>query len=193
MRVPFFKPSIGEQELEAVASCMRSGWLTTGQITRAFEDEIARFLGAKHAVALNSCTAALHLALAAAGIQRGDLVLVPTWTFAATAEVVVHLGATPVLVDSDARGLHLDVAHAARLCDTLTSGRAAPGVVFPAPPRAILPVHFAGEMCDVDGNSSADPRPSATFFCATRRSGGLPGAADFMLESALINADRSRK
>jgi perosamine synthetase len=149
--VPFHRPSIGEDEIAAVTAVMRSGWLTSGEQCKKFEEEFAAFVRAKHAVAVNSCTAALHLALAAAGVQRGDLVLVPTWTFAATAEVVIHLGATPVLVDADPRALHLDVAHAARLCDALSLGRAVPGVVFPAPPRAVMPVHFAGEMCDVDG------------------------------------------
>src|SRR3954471_1943429 len=96
MKVPFFRPSLGEAEIAAVTSCLRSGWLTTGQVTRDFECEFAAFVGAKHAVALNSCTAALHLALEAVGTQRGDLVFVPTMTFAATAEVVRYFDATPV-------------------------------------------------------------------------------------------------
>src|SRR5262245_55773979 len=98
MKVPYFKPDITEEEIAAVVETLRSGWLTTGPCTRAFEAEFAAFVGARHAVALSSCTAALHLALEALGIQRGDRVIVPTLTFAATAEVVRYFDATPVLV-----------------------------------------------------------------------------------------------
>src|SRR5687768_3094471 len=101
MRVPFFRPNIEEAEIAEVVKCLRSGWLTTGAVTRDFETEFARYVGAKHAIALNSCTAALHLALEAIGVRRGDLVLVPTMTFAATAEVVRYFDATPVFVDCD--------------------------------------------------------------------------------------------
>src|SRR5687768_11437372 len=101
MRVPFFRPTIGDDEIAAVVACLRSGWLTTGGVTKEFEAEFARYVGAKHAIALNSCTAALHLALEAVGVQRGDLVLVPTMTFAATAEVVRYFDAVPVFVDCD--------------------------------------------------------------------------------------------
>src|SRR3569833_4320079 len=88
MKLPFFRADITEEEIGAVAECLRSGWLTTGPITRAFEEEFASYVGAKHAIALNSCTAALHLALEAVGLARGEMVLVPTMTFAATAVVV---------------------------------------------------------------------------------------------------------
>ena len=82
MKVPFFKPEISEAEIAAVVECLRSGWLTTGPVTKDFEAEFASFVGAKHAIALNSCTAALHLALESVGVERADLVLVPTMTFA---------------------------------------------------------------------------------------------------------------
>src|SRR5688572_25925425 len=88
MPVPFFRPSITDAEIDEVVACLRSGWLTTGPRTKRFEAEFARAVGARHAIALNSCTAALHVALEAIGLRRGDLVLVPTMTFAATAEVV---------------------------------------------------------------------------------------------------------
>ena len=101
MTVPFFRPGIGEEEKTAVAGVLASGWLTTGSVVRRFERRFAAYLGVPEVVALNSCTAALHLALEAAGVRRGDLVLVPSMTFAATAEVVRYLGARPVLVDSD--------------------------------------------------------------------------------------------
>src|SRR5437667_3943805 len=96
-RIPFHRPDVGEEEVAAVTAVLRSGWLTTGPECKRFEAEFADFVGARHAVAVNSCTAALHLALEAAGLQRGDLVLLPTLTFAATAEVVVYFGAIPVL------------------------------------------------------------------------------------------------
>ena len=97
--IPYFLPTIGEAEIQAVVETLRSGWLTTGPKTRQFEQLFAEKIGVKHAIAVNSCTAALHLALEAIGVGRDDEVLVPTMTFASTAEVVVHLGARPVLVD----------------------------------------------------------------------------------------------
>src|SRR5436309_2026835 len=87
-------------------SIRRSGWLTTGPRVKQFETEFAQFIGARHAIALNSCTAALHLALEAAGVGRGDEVIVPTMTFTATAEVVNYLNAVPVLVDCEAGSLN---------------------------------------------------------------------------------------
>ena len=87
-RVPFFRPELSEDEIEAVAQTLRSGWLTTGPRAGRFESEFAQAVGARHAVALNSCTAAMHVATVALGLERGDAVLVPSMTFAATAEVV---------------------------------------------------------------------------------------------------------
>src|SRR5437667_4819280 len=101
MTIPFFRPKIGEEEKSAVIEVLSSGWLTTGRAVREFEERFASYLGVPHAVALNSCTAALHLSLEAAGVREGDVVLVPTMTFAATAEVVRYLSAIPVLVDCD--------------------------------------------------------------------------------------------
>lgn len=153
MRVPFFKPAIDEREIEAVVTCLRSGWLTTGPTTRAFEEEFAAHVGAKHAVALNSCTAALHLALEAIGIRRGDLVIVPTLTFAATAEVVRYLDAIPVFVDCDPATRCLDMAATRRTVERLRSGKSVPGVPADAARghlRAIIPMHYGGLMADVD-------------------------------------------
>ena len=92
----FFLPDIGDAEIAAVVEVLRSGWLTTGAKTKEFERLFAERLGVKHAVAVNSATAALHLALEAIDIRPGDEVLVPTMTFASTAEVVAYLGAKPV-------------------------------------------------------------------------------------------------
>lgn len=129
--VPFALPDIGEEEIEAAAEAMRSGWLTTGPRAAAFEREFAEFVGGNmHAIAMNSATAGLHLALEAVGVGPGDEVIVPTWTFTATAEVVHYLGAQPVLVDCDPDSLNLDLA-AARAAVTSRT-------------KAIIPVHFAG-------------------------------------------------
>ncbi len=151
LRIPFFRPSITEREVEDVASCLRSGWLTTGKITRDFEQEFASFVGAKHAVAVNSCTAALHLALEAVGVTRGDLVLVPTMTFAATAEVVRYFDATPVFVDCDDTTLCIDVGAAERTIEALCSGTPVKGVALPhGRLRAIIAMHYGGQMAEVD-------------------------------------------
>ena len=129
--LPFAAPDIGEDEITAVAEAMRSGWLTTGPRTAAFELEFAEHIGrGVEAIAVNSATAGLHLALEAAGIGPGDEVIVPTWTFTATAEVVRYLGAEPVLVDIDPVTLNIDL-------------QAAKAAVTGAT-RAVMPVHFAG-------------------------------------------------
>lgn len=133
--LPFALPDIGDEEIEAAVEAMRSGWLTSGPWAAAFEQEFAAFLGGDvHTVALNSATAGLHLALEAVGIGPGDEVIVPTWTFTATAEVVRYLGADPVIVDIDAATLNIDL-------------NAAVDAITPRT-RAIMPVHFAGLAVD---------------------------------------------
>lgn len=134
--VPFFRPSIGEEEIAAVSECLRSGWLTTGPKTAAFEAAFADYLGGGvQAIAVNSATAALHLGLEALEVGQGDEVIVPTLTFTATAEVVRYLGATPVFVDIDAETLCIDPACVQKAITPRT--------------KAIIPVHFAGRMCDM--------------------------------------------
>jgi dTDP-4-amino-4,6-dideoxygalactose transaminase len=129
--IPFALPDIGEEEIEAAADAMRTGWLTTGPNATAFENEFAEFMGdGVVAVAVNSATAGLHLALDAIGLSPGDEVLVPTWTFTSTAEIVRHLGADPILVDVDRRTLNIDLDAAAAAVTPRT--------------KAIMPVHFAG-------------------------------------------------
>ncbi|WP_339909742.1 DegT/DnrJ/EryC1/StrS family aminotransferase [Symmachiella dynata] len=135
-KIPFFLPTIGEDEINEVVDTLRSGWLTTGKKAKQFEQEFADRVGAKHAIAVNSCTAALHLALEALGIGPGDEVIVPTLTFASTAEVVVHLGATPVLADCRPDTLNIDPASIAAKITPKT--------------KAIIPVHYAGQPCDMD-------------------------------------------
>jgi dTDP-4-amino-4,6-dideoxygalactose transaminase len=133
--LPFHVPEIGEEDIAAVAGVLRSGWLTTGPRVKEFEARFARFTGSSNAVAVNSGTAALHLALEAAGVKAGDEVLVPTFTFAATAEVVVQLGAIPVLVDCSPDTLNIDPDAIEKAITART--------------KAIIPVHFAGHPCDM--------------------------------------------
>lgn len=149
MNVPFFRPSIGEAEIAEVVNCLRSGWLTTGPITKRFEAEMAAAVGAKLAVAVNSCTAALHLAVEAMGLKPGQGVLVPTTTFASTAEIVRYCGATPILVDCDPVTFNMDLADAARkltaLADRTLNTAIEPGLRV----VGMIPVHVGGLMMDV--------------------------------------------
>ena len=123
--VPFFRPDLSGGEIDEVVATLKSGWLTTGPRTKRFEEEFAAAVGGRHAIALNSCTAALHLAVEALGLKAGDAVLVPTMTFAATAEVVRYLGAIPVLVDCDPVTLNLDLDDADRKLGGAPRGPAA--------------------------------------------------------------------
>lgn len=151
MTVPFFRPDITQAEIDEVVACLRSGWLTTGPRVKAFEEAFARYVGARHAVALNSCTAALHLALEAVGLRRGDLVLVPTMTFAATAEVVRYFDAIPVFVDCEPRTLCMDPAAAKRTAEAICGGGPVAGLRPPyGPLKAIIPMHYGGQMADVE-------------------------------------------
>lgn len=134
--LPFAAPLIGEEEIQGVVECLRSGWLTSGMKVREFEGKFAEYIGCKHAIAVNSCTSALHLALEAAGIGPGDEVITSPMTFTATAAVVEHLRARPVFVDIDAATWNLDPAAVERAITPRT--------------KAILPVHFAGQPCDMD-------------------------------------------
>src|SRR4029077_5748026 len=106
--IPFHRPSIGKEESDAVQRVLSSGWLTTGPVAMEFEKQFAVYVGCKHALAVNSCTAALQLALEAIGLLRGDEVLVPSYPFNATAEVVSYFGARPVLFDSVRGGFNID-------------------------------------------------------------------------------------
>jgi perosamine synthetase len=135
--IPFHAPSVGEEEIAEVVDTLRSGWLTTGHRVQRFETEFAAAVGARHAVALNSATAALHLALEAIGLRSGDEVIIPTYTFAATGEVVAYFQARPVLVDCRADTLNVDAATIEPFITPRT--------------KAIIPVHIAGQACDMDG------------------------------------------
>ena len=143
MRIPFYKPSIGVEEIDEVVATLKGGWLTTGPKTRQFEKEFGEYLKHKHAIAVNSCTAALHLALEAIGLKAGQCVIVPTMTFAATAEVVRYFGARPILVDCRVEDFNLDVADAGqKIQSALAAGESV---------AAIMPVHYGGQIGDVSG------------------------------------------
>lgn len=133
--LPYCLPLIGEEEIWEVVDTLRSGWLTSGPKVKRFEEEFARYLDVKHAIAVSSCTAALQVSLAALGIGPGDEVIVPTLTFCATGNVVAQLGATPVVVDVDSNfQISLEAIERAVTLRT----------------RALIPVHYAGQVCNLD-------------------------------------------
>jgi dTDP-4-amino-4,6-dideoxygalactose transaminase len=144
MKVPFALPELGDEEIEEVADVIKSGWLTTASRCMQFEEDFARFVGARHALAVNSATAALHLGLEALGIGDGDKVLVPTFTFTATAEVVRYLRADPVFVDCDRETFCIDATQIDNALRVQGSGFRVQNV------KAIIPVHFGGHPCEVD-------------------------------------------
>lgn len=149
IRVPFFRPDIGDQEINEVVDTLRSGWLTSGARVKRFEQEFAEAVGASHAVALNSGTAALHLAVEALGLKTGQAVLVPTMTFAATAEVVRYLGAVPVLVDCDPVTGNMDLEDASRkLQKSKSADYTDTQNPIPAEIVGMMPVHIGGLMMD---------------------------------------------
>jgi len=138
--LPFSPPFLGNEEIEAVVDSLRSGWITTGPKTKLFEQEFAQFIGAPGALALSSCTAALHTALVVAGIGPGDEVITTPMTFTATVAVIEHVGATPVLADIDPETLNIDPALVAKAVTKRT--------------KAVMAVHYGGHPCDLDALNS---------------------------------------
>lgn len=132
----FGQPLIEEAEIEEVVRSLRAAWLGTGPKVAAFEKLIAEYKGVKHAVAVNSCTAGLHLSCLALGLQPGDEVIVPAMTFCATINAVIHSGAVPVLVDVEPDTFNMDPEQVRRSISPRT--------------RAIMPVHFAGRACNME-------------------------------------------
>jgi perosamine synthetase len=149
MQVPFHRPDLGPGEREAVEAVLRGGWLTSGPHVRRFEEEFAAAVGSAHAVAVNSCTAALHLAVEALGLAAGQAVLVPTLTFAATAEVVHYQGALPILVDCDPVTGNMDLEDAARKLARLRAGALPRALPAHVPVTGMIAVHLGGLMMDV--------------------------------------------
>ncbi len=136
--LPFALPLIGEDEITEVVDTLRSGWLTTGKKTVQFESDFAEFVGASHALAVNSATSGLHLALEAVGVGAGDKVITTTYTFTATAEVIRYLGADPILIDIEPDTFNMSP-------EKLRQAIAENDNI-----KAIMPVHFAGQSCDMD-------------------------------------------
>jgi perosamine synthetase len=138
--IPFSRPCFNDRDLEEIASkilaVLRSGWLTSGQLVNRFEEQFADFVGAEYAVALNSCTAALHSILLALGIAQGDEVIVPTNTFVATANAVLYTGAQPVFADSDPETFNIDPGDIERKISKKT--------------KAVIVVHLCGNPCDMN-------------------------------------------
>jgi len=134
--LPFALPHIEEAEIQEVVETLRSGWLTTGPRTKQFEREFAAYVGAKHAIAVNSATAALHLALDAIGLQEDDEVITTPFTFAATGEVILYFKARPVFVDIKPDNFNIDVEQIEAAITERT--------------RALIPVHIAGYPCEMD-------------------------------------------
>ncbi|HET8924045.1 MAG TPA: DegT/DnrJ/EryC1/StrS family aminotransferase [Candidatus Acidoferrum sp.] len=134
--LPYHRAQIEEEEIRAVTEALQSGWLSSGPRVREFEASFGQYVGARHAIAMSSCTAALHLAFAAIGLSEDDEVILPTMTFASSGEVVLYFKARPVLVDCARESFHMDPDQVAAAITSRT--------------RAILPVHYAGYPCDMD-------------------------------------------
>ncbi len=140
----FGSPIIEQSEIEEVVDSLKSGWLGTGPKVHKFEEMFKEYKGVKYAMALNSCTAALHLSMLALGIKAGDEVIVPTMTFAATANTVIHAGGVPVFADCEKGTINISPEDIEKKITPKT--------------KAILPVHFAGRPCNMDAIMSIAKR-----------------------------------
>jgi dTDP-4-amino-4,6-dideoxygalactose transaminase len=136
-QLPFSRPSLGDEEIEEVVDVLRSGWLTSGPRVKRFEEDLVAYTGAAHAVSVSSCTAGLHLALLAHGIGPGDSVVTSAMTWPATVNAIELVGARPLFADVDRGTLQITPESVEPVLTDAT--------------RAILPVHFGGQACDVDG------------------------------------------
>lgn len=141
--LPFALPDIGQEEIDEVVDSMKTGWITTGPKAARFEKEFARYVGSKHAFAVNSATSGLHLALDAIGIERGDKVITTPYTFTATSEVIRYFDADPIYCDVDERTMNIDT--------DLLEGVVRKAIAeFGKRVKAIMPVHMAGQACRMD-------------------------------------------
>ena len=148
--IPFSRPWIDDTEIEAVSQVLASKWISTGNRVREFERAFAEYLGVKHAIAVSSCTAALHLSLVVAGIGSDDEVITTPYTFTATAEAIRYVGAKPVFVDIHPDTLNIDTSKIERAITDRT--------------KAILPVHIAGIPCDMDALQDISERHNLTLI-----------------------------
>jgi dTDP-4-amino-4,6-dideoxygalactose transaminase len=167
--IPFHKPSIGDEEVREVDATLRSGWLTTGPRTAQFENDFKAYVNAPHALAVNSATAGLHLALAALGVGPGDEVITTPITFCSTVHTILHVGATPVLADVDSSG---------NISPQSVEERITPRT------RAILPVHMAGLPCDMSALWDAAHAVGAHWQC--RPVGAGPARPDGDASDAVV-------
>ena len=134
--IVFGSPLIGQEEIDEVVACLKSGWIGTGPRVAQFENDFKQYMGAKYVAAVNSCTAALHLSILAAGIQNGDEVITTPMTFCATVNAIIHSNGKPILADIDKNTFNIDPKNIEAKITKKT--------------KAILPVHFAGRPCAMD-------------------------------------------
>ena len=132
----FGSPKIEQEEIDEVVECLKSGWIGTGPRVNKFENAFCDYIGSKYAIALNSCTAALHLSMLVSGVSTGDEVITTPMTFAATANAILHTGAKPIFVDVEKDSMNIDPTLIEKVISPKT--------------KAILPVHFAGRPCNMD-------------------------------------------
>ncbi len=141
---------LGNEEIDAVTGVIKSGWLTMGEKTFEFERNFSEYTGAANSIAVNSCTAALHLALKAAGIKQGDEVIIPAMTFIANWEIITYFGAVPVLCDVNSGSFLLEPSEIEKKITART--------------KAVIPVHYGGESCDMDGIMSIAQKHKLTVI-----------------------------
>lgn len=144
MKVPFFKPSFSDEEKKAVCDVIDSGWLTTGNVTHDFEKEFADFVGAKHALAVNSNTSGTILAMEACGVKSGKIVITTPYTFVSTAASVLHLNADVIFADTEADSYSIDPEKIEEILEKLKNEGKIESVA------AIVPVHIGGNLCDME-------------------------------------------
>jgi dTDP-4-amino-4,6-dideoxygalactose transaminase len=177
----FGAPAIEDAEIQEVVATMKTGWLGTGPKVMRFENEFKAYKGSEYAVAVNSCTAALHLSILAAGLKPGDEVITTPMTFCATVNAIVHAGATPVLADVDPVTMNIDPE---RVEAKITSKT-----------KAILPVHFAGRPCDMDALCEIARRHNLKLLkiARTRSKQSIKGAKQAPLATSDVSAFMSPK
>jgi perosamine synthetase len=187
-RIPFHRPSLGEAERAAVLEVLDSGWLTSGSRAAEFEEAFGQYIGTAHAVAVNSATAALHLALEGVGVRDGDEVIVPTYTFAASAEVVLYLRARPVLVDVDPVSANVTPS---AVRDAMTDRTRAIEVIhiggLPADIAGV--VHAAGDIAVVEDTAHAFPSPIAALDGRFAGTIGRAGAFSFYATKTITTGE----
>ena len=152
MKIPFHRPIFSKKTIDEIDSVLSSGWVTTGEKTHSFEQNLSQYLNVKNVVAVNSCTAALHLGAIASGLKSGDLFIAPTYTFVSSVEIGEYIGATPLLVDIDTQTMNLDLNHVEYYLKK-----------YEKKIKTIIPVHFAGNPVKMN-NLRSISRPYDCFI-----------------------------